>query len=325
MKKEFVNKKIGFFGASITDNGYYLYHVRSHILTQNEKCMVFNHGVGGTRAEMGIYTIKDEIDPIAPDYMVVEFGANDLGIWLYDSFLIQNEELELSKKARNDTYKQKMMEIADYLIERGIKPIFSTPFAVNELLIETDDIETLVDNKEKGEKITPAFYKRSTFERINKALKEYGEWMKEECAKRGIPVIDYFSATYKAMRETEGMFEKDGIHYSFDGAKYIANAVLEFLGYEKPFNYQMTEENDAYWEEEKKERSAQFLPWNFCHPIFGDFTKQDILNKAQETLDSEKSSALNKRRAYGYINYYDKRHELREKLHAIQEEWLNRK
>lgn len=325
MKKEFVNKKIGFFGASITDNGYYLYHVRSHILNQQEKCMVFNHGVGGTRAEMGIHTIKDELEPIYPDYMVVEFGANDLGIWLYDSFLIQNQELELSKKQRNDTYKENMVKIADYLVEKGIKPIFMTPFAVDELLIETDDIETLVDNKEKGEKITPAFYKRSTFARINNALKEYGDWIKEMCAQRGFPVIDVFSYTYKQTIEKGGLHEKDGIHYSFEGASAIADVVLEFLGYQKPFVYERTEINNAYWEEEKKERSAQFLPWNFCHPIFGNFTKQDILDKAQEILANEKSSELNKRRANGYINYYEKRHELRKELHAIQEQWLKSK
>ena len=144
----------------------------------------------------------------------------------------------------------------------------------------------------------------------------------EEFSKKGIPVIDVFSATYKAMREKDGLFEKDGIHYSFDGAKFIAEPILEFLGYEKPFVFERTEINDNYWAVEKKERSAQFLPWNFCHPIFGNFTKEDIIKKAQNILADEKASELNKRRAFGYINYYDKRWELRKELHEIQQNWL---
>lgn len=320
MKEKFIGKKIGFFGASITDNGYYLYEMRSHIKTQKDKCYVFNHGIGGTRAEMGIFTIKDEIDPIYPDYMFVEFGANDLGIWLYDSFLIQNEELEQSKKVRNERYYENIEAIADFLVGKGITPIFMTPFAVNELLEETDDIETLVDNKEKGEKITPAFYKRSTFARINNALKGYAEWIKQMCKRRGFEYVDTFSYTYKAMRENEGVYSKDGIHYTFEGSRFIAEPILEFLGYEKPYVFVTDSDNDEYWEVEKIERSTQFFPWNFCHPIFGDFTAEDIRAKAQETLDNEKASELNKRRAKGYIEYYPIRHELRKKLHQMQEE-----
>ena len=274
MKKEFINKSVGFLGASITEGGNYLYYVRSHILSEKDKCMIFNHGVGGSRAEMAIYTVEDEVLPIAPDYMFVEFGVNDLGIWLYDSFLIQNQELEESKKQRDDVYKKNMLAIADFLIKKGIKPIFMTPFAVNELLIETDDIETLADNKEKGEKITPAFYKRTTFERINKALENYSKWIKKVCKEKNIPVVDTFSKTYKAMRENEGMFTKDGIHYTETGGKFIAESVLEFLGCNKPFYFEHTKENDEYWVKEKTERFAQFFPWNFYHPMFGDYTDE---------------------------------------------------
>jgi len=322
MKSQFVNKKIGFFGASITDNGYYLYHIRSHIANSKDKCMVFNHGVGGTRAEMGVYTIKDEIEPCKPDYMFIEFGVNDLGIWLYDSFLIQNEDLELSKQKRNQVYYQNITGIVDYLIEQGIKPILMTPFAVNELLVETDDIETLVDNKEKGEKITPAFYKRSTFTKINQALKGYADFLTELGASKNIPVVDVFSATYKAMREQEGLFSKDGIHYTEDGASVISCAILEFLGYDQPYIFEKTTTNDEYWELEKLERSTQFFPWNFCHPIFGNFTEKDIEEKATQTLNSEKSSELNKRRASGYLNYYKNRHQLRKQLIEKQKSWF---
>lgn len=322
MKKEFINKKIGFFGASITDGGYYLYNLRSHILNSSDKCMIFNHGVGGTRAEMGVYTIKDEIQPYKPDYMFVEFGVNDLGIWLYDSFLIQNEELEDAKRMRNQTYYAKMREIVDYLLENQIKPVLMTPFAVNELLEETDDIETLVDNKEKGEKITPAFYKRKTFERINCALSEYSKFLKALAKEKNIGLVDLFTPTYNALKEREGMFSKDGIHYTEDGGKVIASVILEYLGYDKPFVFENSPKNDSYLEKEKVERSAQFFPWNFCHPLFGEFTNEDITAKARETLDNEKSSELNKRRAFGYLNYYGKRYELREELLKIQSEWL---
>lgn len=314
MKPEFKGKSIFFFGDSITDEGYYLYHVRTNILKSKEKCYVYNHGVGGTRAEMGAYTVKDEVEPIAPDYMVVCFGSNDLGIWLYDSFLIQNEELEKSKFQRDQAFRTNMLAIIDFLQEKGIKPILMTPYAVNQLLEETDDIETLVDNKEKGEKITPAFYKRTTFERINKALKGYSDWLIQVGKERNIPVIDAHSHTYKMMLEKEGLFAKDGIHYSFEGATHIADVILDFLGYENDRCYERSAEIDFLNDFERPERAAQFVPWNLCHPLFGDYTSEDMEKTAKDVLANEKASPLNKRRAQSYLDNFDNRYQLRKEI-----------
>ena len=67
------------------------------------------------------------------------------------------------------------------------------------------------------------------------------------------------------------------------------------------------------------------MPWNFCHPLFGNFTEEDIRQKALSILADEKSSELNKRRANGYLNYYADREKLREELFEIQNSWLESK
>lgn len=230
MRELFKNKRIVFFGDSITQNGGFCYNIRSYFRDNNIKSSVFNRGVGGTRAVMAKYMMEEEVFPLNPDVVFVSYGVNDIGIWLYDSLKPITPELLEKRRIRDEEHFASMKFVLTKLKEKGITPICQTPYAVDELLVEKEDIETIADNKEKEDYIGPSFYKRKTFENINEGLKYYAETMKKICAELGVEVLDTFTFTRELSHKEEGIFKDDGTHYTEKGHYYIAKHMLEFMG-----------------------------------------------------------------------------------------------
>ena len=140
MKKEFVGKKICFLGDSITNQGYYLYNLRSAFQGKEEKCHVFNRGVAGNRAIMAQHILDDEVFWLNPDYAIICFGGNDLGVWLYDSIKPVTDEVIAKRKARDDEYIKAHEILIEKFNEKGIKTVIMSPYAVNEFIVEREDI-----------------------------------------------------------------------------------------------------------------------------------------------------------------------------------------
>ena len=311
MKKEFVGKTLCLIGDSILEHGFYTYNLRSYFQNAKEKCYVFNRGVAGNRAIMAQYILEDEVFWLNPDYAVICFGANDLGIWLYDSLKPVTEEVLQKRKLRDDEYIKAHEILIDKLSEKGIKPIIMSPYSMNSLLVENDDIETITDNDEKEDEIKPSFYKRKTFENINQAFKGYAQRLKELCERKGVIFWDMFKRTHEIMLVEDGLFFDDGCHYSKEkGHAVLAKIILEFLGCEPPVAFDKTPENDKIFELEQLERSTGYItrctPMN---PIFGNYTEEDIVNYAKKILDDESAYSGSRRSAK---NYLERRHQLPE-------------
>ncbi len=232
MKDLFKDKTIAFFGDSIAEQGYFCYNVRSRLREVGERVRVFNRGVGGTRAVMAKYMLEEEVYPLKPDVVFVSYGANDIGIWLYDAKKAETTELLEKRRARDEEYLASLREIVLALKARGITPICQTPYPVNERLLEREGIDTIADNDEKEDYIGPSFYKRATFENINRGLRGYAERVKEMCRELSVEVVDVFSYIHKASLEVDGLFIDDGTHYTELGHAYIARCLLDFMGVE---------------------------------------------------------------------------------------------
>ena len=230
MKELFKNKTIVFFGDSIAEQGYFCYNIRARLREVGESARVFNRGVGGTRAVMAKYMLEEEVFPLSPDVVFISYGANDIGIWLYDAKKAETPELLEKRRARDEEYIASLREIILALKARGITPICQTPYPVNERLIEKADIDTIADNDEKEDYIGPSFYKRATFERINRGLSGYAERVREMCRELSVDVVDVFSYMHKASLDTDGLFIDDGCHYTELGHAYIARCLLDFMG-----------------------------------------------------------------------------------------------
>lgn len=230
MKNEFKNKRIVFLGDSIAHDGGFCYNIRSALREAGESAEIFNRGVGGTRAVMAKYMLDEEVFPLSPGVVFISFGVNDLGVWLYDSKKEVTPEILEKRRLRDEEYIASMRDIVLALEERGITPICQTPYPVNELLIEKPDIDTIADNDEKEDNLGPSFYRRATFENINKALAHYAELIKATCAELGVGVVDVFQYMHSLIHKEDGLFIDDGCHFTKKGHGYIARCLLDFMG-----------------------------------------------------------------------------------------------
>jgi hypothetical protein len=163
MKEQFKNKTLCLLGDSIMEHGFYTYNIRSFYQGKKDKCFVFNRGVAGNRAIMAQHILDDEVFWLNPDYVFICFGANDLGVWLYDSKKQVTDELLTKRKIRDDEYIKAHEILIDKFSEKGIKTVIMSPYAVNSFIEEKDDVETVKDNDEKEDILKPSFYKRKTF------------------------------------------------------------------------------------------------------------------------------------------------------------------
>ena len=233
MKDLFKDKTIVFLGDSIAEQGYFCYDVRVGLREVGERVRVFNRGVGGTRAVMAKHMLEEEVYPLKPDVVFISYGVNDIGIWLYDAKKAETPELIEKRRARDEEYLASLREIILALKARGITPICQTPYPVNERLVEREDIDTIADNDEKEDYIGPSFYKRATFENINRGLAGYAERVRKMCRELEVEVVDVFSYMHKASLECDGLFIDDGTHYTELGHAYIARCLLDFMGIER--------------------------------------------------------------------------------------------
>ncbi len=259
-----MKNNICFLGDSIVEHGHYIYALRSYLRNKKTGVAIYNCGLGGMRADMVTEAlIESELKPFQPQYCVISFGVNDLGIWLYDSYLQTTKEVIKQRKMREETYRKGIKNTIRLLRENGITPVLLSPYPVNELLEEKPDIPTVGDNAEKAQLINPWFYKRQTFRKINGGLVGLNSILREIAREEKIKFIDIFSLLRTYTLEREGLFNADGIHYSRFGGEYIARSIIEAVeGDETDIRFSQDEENDEIYVIEREDRAISFL--RFC-------------------------------------------------------------
>ena len=320
MKEIFKSKRICFLGDSITQHGYYIANMRWFVHNQKEKCIFFNRGIGGNRADMAEYLFEKEVVSLNPDFCFVSFGCNDLGIWLYDCFKQETDTLLAERNKRNQRYFDGIKTIVQMCKARGIKPVLVTPCPVNEFLEEKSDIPTLGDNKEKAELIGPWFYKKRTFQNINAALKMYIEKLRAISAEQDCLFLDIYAPLNEIMRKEKDVFAEDGIHYTPKGHSFIAKLLLAYLGYEDiPQNFESDEVNDEISRMEGKQRNFAYVLFNVFHPCNGVFSETQILEKSKEEIENQNNSAW-KRGVFAFFvaNYNQRESMEKEVLERIE-------
>ena len=289
MKQEFENKRIAFLGASIIQNGQFLSYMRNYLLNNPSegKAKFFNCGLGGNRSIMAPDLLEDDILPLKPDYCFIHFGVNDMGIWLYDGAVEETREVLLEREERDALYFEGMKRTVERLKEKGIQPILCSPIAVNENLVEKENIETVADNKEKGELIEEGFYKRKTFQNINCKLAQYSKKLKEYAEKERVLFFDLYAKTYSKMQTIEGMFGKDGIHLTSIGQEELGKSILEYLGCVEAFSALKTyEKTEEIARKEALIRKIQYVKWAMFHPFLG-YEEKEIDRNVQDALREE--------------------------------------
>ena len=303
MKNEFLNKKICFLGASNIQHGTFLTYLRS-VLPQ--ETYLFNRGLGGNRAEMACALLQDEVFNLRPDYCFILYGTNDIGIWLYDQSLEVDEKAIAERNNRDERFLRGIAETVKALKAAGVKPVLMSPWAVDELLMEKDDIQTVADNKEKEKRVTSNIYTRSTFRNINKKLAVYAEKVKSIAEREEIDFIDLYSNSYALLQKDRGLFGEDGIHLTDYGHQTFAKWIFEYLvGNSKTVVWQKSARALKIEEMEAVERRVQYVKWAMFHPILG-YDHSNLKLEIEELL-KEKASLSPQRHANieTYLQYKD--------------------
>ncbi len=319
MKEKFIGKTIAVIGDSITESGKQFYYLRSYFQNSKDKCYLYNRGTCGNRAVMFPYLFDDEIKELKADYVMISYGVNDLGIWLYDNLKPVTSELLAKRKVRDEEYFESIYKSIKVVKDYGATPIILSPFAVNELLIEKENIETVADNDEKEDNLKPSFYTRATFRNINLALKGYAIKLKEIAKETSAEYLPMFEKTYEEMLKQTNMFSEDGVHYTANvGLKFIAQIMLEYLGCTNiPNEFVKTPENDEIERLEKLERDAGGIlrgtPYN---KYFGNFSEEEMIINAQNAV---KENGWGTDRAKLYLKYYKELSSLRTKIRNLTE------
>ncbi len=299
-------KKFAFLGDSIAHHGEFIYNIRSYFHYNGVKATIYNRGISGARVDTVYHFIKEEILSIKPDYCFICFGANDLGIWLYDSFLEIDDKVITDRKERNDKYYNGIKHTVKILKENDIMPIILSPYPVDENITELPDIPTLGDNKEKADLIGPWFYKKQTFRNINDAFSGYASWIKDFAQKENVLFYDNFNWLKKASYNMQNVFGKDGIHYTPCGQALIARGILEFLGFNNiPTGFIKDKENDEILLLEQEERSASFVRFNVFHEMNGSFTLEQMLEQTKTRLKDNNPDWLEKH-YNNFIKHFNK-------------------
>lgn len=243
-------------GDSITELGFWIYDINGYLADMGSKTRFYNCGIGGNMSSDAPYYLEDEVLKLDPDYVMVMFGANDVGPHLYGieqrSKEFSDEERELEILKRRKRYALNMEIICKMLIQRDVKVILMTPMPF-------DDYERDIDR----EVIYGAYDE----------IKRCGEAVRNAADKTGASVIELC----EKFEAVEDYFEKDGVrlyeddrvHPNENGFKIMASIVLKYLEYDveipksgeelNNLPFRKTEKNDERFETEKKIRELSFI------------------------------------------------------------------
>ena len=272
---DFNGKSIYFLGDSITEAGGFIRFLRAHFLKKGVSVSLHNKGVPGARLDMVKFWLDEEFEGFTPDYAVVAYGVNDLRIGLYDAGKPVTDETAKDRQYFIDVYSESLPYLIKNLKGRGITPIVCSPFCVNQNIVETGNVQTVVDNQDKKE-IKDTFYTQKTFRDINSGLMKMRDIAREVCQNLGVKFIDAYAKTLEAV--TCDCFCEDGIHYTEKGHRVIAEILLKETLIE-PLLHDLPLSNYAQIEGlEFEERAYYFIKYLVLHErLKGSQKDEDLL------------------------------------------------
>ena len=324
MKSEFIEKTVCVLGASIVANGGFVYDLRSYFHSTKEKCCFYNRGIGGNRAIMASALAEDEVLSLNPDYAMICYGVNDVGIWLYDVNKKVTDEVLKERAERDVLFYQGYKQIAEKLLKRGVQPIVCSPFPPNKYFKNEAKVDTLGDNREKSDNVRSGFYCPQNLTALFEKLAEYSENLKKYANDAGLLFWDIFGAVAKKADGVsgEGVYEKDGIHISERGHALIAQAILEFMECENiPRSFEKSCENDAIKSAEERERAIQYFDWGMFHPLCNaKGTREEIVRISE----SEKTEEWLKKFAAIYLAHGQEKDKIRKEIIRLTREFCLR-
>lgn len=297
----FENKTVYFVGDSNITQPFFLEYLRENLLHTKKRTYLYNKGVPGARMDMVKNYIDEEISVLKPDYVVLSFGGNDLGIWLYDAYNAVTDEVLSEREKRIQKYCNALECLIVDLKSKYVVPILMTPLCYNEDIVERQDVKTERDNKEKCA-IKNTLFTKASFKNINIGQKIICEKGKSIADKYRVQVWDAYSFTKEKVDGS--CFYGDGVHYNEKGHRIIAELIYENMFGEKLLDYTIEKCVRNISDIEADERAYYFVKYNLIFFAYGTKQGKDLAD-ALNGFIKEKGyvEGLTKERAEGFFRF----------------------
>ena len=279
---KYEGKSIFFIGDSITANGLFFKYLRTYFKRAGRDVTIYNKGIPGGTLTILHTALDEELRSGKPDFAVISFGANDSRYWEYNSDTINTPELTQTIDNQRRIYAEKMELLVEKLSALGITPILTSPFAFSHFLSSSENVETVVDAKEKA-CINHKFYNREVFAKINGSLKEYRDFVKNFAEERGIEFWDNYEATYSLSDSLD--YASDGIHFSPKGNQLIARLILGNMLGEELNEFNTDEETEKLAASELEERAYFFIKYNIMRPTNPNWTPDELQERVKAWIE----------------------------------------
>ena len=258
-------KRICFLGDSITVAGLWIAEVFENVKKDGVK--LYNCGVAGDSALRSLNRLYATCLSYNPDTVVVMFGMNDVGQWLYEE---TNNEPEERKGELINLFEKSMREIADKIIGAGIELVLCTPTPF-------DDITPF-----DGEKIT-----------VNEGLAKCAEITRKLAAERDCKCIDFFKELYEVLKK-ERIVQEDRVHQTEQGQHYMAQVFMREMGIKAHTeNFVLEGVNKERYKLEQDLGHIDFVEWNLMleERLKRKMTHADKIGFAKKKLAEAKEAA----------------------------------
>ncbi len=257
--KNLPNKKVCFFGDSITHNGKFIRELNEHYLNSDEemgRIEMYNVGISGDTASGALARIDDDLMYYDPDIVVIMLGMNDIKGNLYVKGMEVTESVEAQRKEMHDKYESEMTQIFEKLEGYGVEVIICTPTPYDD--------------------ITDTVYERST------GLAKCAEFLREYASEHDLKLVDHFANFYPTYCN-EKYISSDRVHPTELGHHLMAESIMYSLGYTDSMQTEkaMTSFNEA----------------NFaCHELNYNFqmmsmVERTLRNQGLTTIEEKKAQA----------------------------------
>ncbi len=263
------NSVVCFLGDSITNRSHWMRRVYDYYRNKKGiKCEMYNCGIGGDTAWGGHRRLEDTVYTYNPTDVVICFGMNDVGTYLYTSDEV-DDNCVLERRRRIDNCVTYLYWIAASCERHNVRVTLCTPTMYDEL----------------SENNTPVC------EGVNAALKEIAKRAKELARRRGYGFVDFHTPFCESGKELfkigKTLINEDRVHPDIEGNELMAQIFLKSQGFDVEVTGDFDKLKEASkkpfseWEEKRyelqlKAKCADMAEW----VLFDEARGEDALVKA---------------------------------------------
>lgn len=283
------NSVVCFLGDSITHQSHWVRRVYDYYRNEKGiKCEMYNCGIGGDTAWGGHRRLEDTVYSYNPTDIVICYGMNDAGMYLYGSDEV-DEDCIINRRRVLDNCLTYIYWIAASCERHNVRVTVCTP--------------TMYDEISNNNTPVSGGY--------NAALKEIAKRVKALANKRGYNFVDFHTPlcdnALELFKNGETLINEDRVHPKSEGHEFMAQVFLKTQGFdvEVMTDYdkikEMSEKPFSEWEEKRYElqlkvKSTDMAEW----VLFEEARSEQALVKACEKFiqESDNEECINSCKAY---------------------------